>query len=378
MRRLGLFALLAIAVVGGFAAWLDHQVSRPYKNYSGASVVVDIPRGTSRWGVATLLQRNGVIPSRLAFELASHWHWGRSLQAGEYLFDKPMNEREVFWKIAGGRIYLHTVKILEGWTMFDIADALEKEGLATRDDFLKVARDPSPVRDIAPTAPSLEGYLFPDTYQLPRHMEAKQIAALMTRHFRSEWAALNPNGANPAVSVENTVTLASLVESETPQESERPLVAGVFSNRLRRNGLLQCDPTVQYALALAGHPEHTIRPADLHVDSPYNTYEHRGLPPGPIANPGEASLRAALSPAKTEYLYFVANDAGGHFFSATLEEHNRNVARYRHLLARNAAGEGPALDPPSAPVADPAPAAAPPKHKPSPRRSHKKRHRRHS
>jgi UPF0755 protein len=133
------------------------------------------------------------------------------------------------------------------------------------------------------------------------------------------------------------VTLASLVERETPKAEERPLVAGVFYNRLRLGEPLQCDPTVQYAMELAGHPEKNVHAVDLRVDSPYNTYKHRGLPPGPIANPGEASLRAALAPATTDYLYFVANDDGGHFFSRTLAEHNRNVARLRRLLARDTA-----------------------------------------
>jgi UPF0755 protein len=159
------------------------------------------------------------------------------------------------------------------------------------------------------------------------------------QNFRAVWESLNPSGTAilPAgLTADQVVTLASLVERETPRKEERPLVAGVFYNRIKRGGPLQCDPTVAYALELAGHPVKVVHSKDLQIDSPYNTYRNPGLPPGPIANPGEASLRAALAPATTDYLYFVANDSGGHFFSKTLAEHNRNVARYRSLLSRDA------------------------------------------
>jgi UPF0755 protein len=344
MRRLGLLLLLAIAAIGGFAAWLDQELSAPYKGYSGDSVIVDIPHGTSRWHTATLLKKNGVIRSRVAFEIFSHWHQRRPLQAGEYLFEGPLDERQVFWKIANGKINVITVQIPEGWNMFDIADQLERQRLCSREDFLRVARDPTPILDIAPNARSLEGYLFPSTYHFSRHTPPDQIALTMVREFRREWSDLNsdrPIETSETLTPEGVVTMASLVERETPLESERPLVAGVFYNRLHRNYPLQCDPTVQYALELAGRPTQIVHHADLRVDSPYNTYVRPGLPPGPIANPGEASLRAALDPAKTDFMYFVANDAGGHFFSKTLEEHNRNVAKYRRRLAGDAVGDSP-------------------------------------
>jgi len=159
------------------------------------------------------------------------------------------------------------------------------------------------------------------------------------------WASLNSAESQPnltGLTPAQAVTLASLVERETPNAEERPVVAGVFYNRLRDGDPLQCDATIQYAIALTGRPEKDVRAGDLHIESPYNTYEYRGLPPGPIANPGEASLRAALAPAATDYMYFVANDAGGHFFSRTLAEHNRNVARLRHLLAAEAQEADPA------------------------------------
>jgi len=347
MRRLGLLALLVIASMGGLAGWLDSRISHPYSDRGPGKTYVDIPRGTSRWAISGILKQNEIIRDRMAFELFSLWHLRRPLQAGEYYFDSPMNSKEVFWKIAGGRVFVHTVTIPEGWTMYDIAAELDRQGICSREDFLAAARDPSAVSDFAPQAQSLEGFLFPSTYEFTRHTTCPQIAKRMVGDFRAVWERLVPDSSAKypeGLTLLQVITLASLVERETPQPEERPLVAGVFYNRLRRGSPLQCDPTVQYALQLDGRPEKNVQSRDLRFQSPYNTYRVRGLPPGPIANPGEASLRAALAPAQTDYLYFVANDHGGHFFSKTLAEHNRNVARYRRLLA----GDAP-------PPSDPAP-----------------------
>jgi UPF0755 protein len=338
MRRLGFLALLLIAALGGGAAWVDSQISRPYRGHRPEKVFVDIPHGTSRWGVAEILRHNDVIRSRLAFALFCDWHFRKKLQAGEYYFDHPVNSREVFWKVSRGQIYVHTVTVPEGWTMFDIAAELDRQGVCNRADFLTAAHDTSLISDLAPSAISLEGFLFPSTYEFTRHATCEQAVKRMVQNFRAVWETIQPAGAAPQgveLDLLQRVTLASLVERETPQAGERPLVAGVFYNRLRLGNPLQCDPTVQYAMELAGHPEKNVHAVDLRIHSPYNTYEHRGLPPGPIANPGEASLRAALAPTTTDYLYFVANDTGGHAFSRTLEEHNRNVARLRRLIARD-------------------------------------------
>jgi UPF0755 protein len=340
MRRLGLLALLAIAALGAGSGWLDSQISRPPRGRHSEKTFVDIPRGTSRWGVAGILARDNLVRNRMAFMLFSAWHYRMPLQAGEYLFDRPLNSREVFWKIAHGQIFVHVVAVPEGWTMRDIAGELEGQGICSRQEFLAAATDTALISDLAPDVKSLEGFLFPSKYEFTRHTTCEQVARRMVQDFRADWKTLNPTNAQQfpnGLTLEQVVTLASLVERETPRADERPLVAGVFYNRLRRGFPLQCDPTVQYAKSLTGDPEKKVRPEDLHIRSPYNTYEHRGLPPGPIANPGEASLRAALYPAQTDFMYFVANDQGGHYFSRTLEEHNRNVARYRRLLA----GEGP-------------------------------------
>lgn len=342
MRRLGLLALLAISALGAGAAWLDSQIVRPYSGHRPAEVFVDIPHGTSRWGVAGILRKNDIIRDRLAFALFSDWHFRRRLQAGEYLFDHPVDSRQVFWKIAHGQIFVHVVTVPEGWTMFDIADELDRQGICPRDEFIKAAHETTPIEDISPHARTLEGFLFPSTYEFTRHTTCTQVADTMVREFRGVWNGLDPGGAAalpPERDAAEIVTVASLVERETPQRDERPLVAGVFYNRLKIGDPLQCDPTVQYALALQGTHEQDVKPTDLLVSSPYNTYIHRGLPPGPIANPGRASIEAALSPAQTDYLYFVANGEGGHFFSRTLAEHNRNVARYRRILENGSDSE---------------------------------------
>jgi len=370
-----LFALLLLMVLAAAlgAAWLWYGITQPYQGFPAEGIFVDVPRGTSSRSVAHLLQNNGVIRSAAAFEIYARRESPRTLQAGEYFFARAASGRDVFWKLAKGDVFEQPFTVKEGDTMFDIAQELEKAKLVTREQFLAAARDPSLVRDIAPTAPTLEGFLFPATYQLSRHPIAAGLTADMVKKFKEEWAAIAaenpaPNSPTniaavdaapsapsvpldiPATSAAKTdtqptlavVTLASLVERETPRPEERPLVAGVFTNRLQKGMALQCDPTVIYALEQVRKYHGTLTGKDLKFDSPYNTYEHTGLPPGPIGNPGEASLRAALQPAKTNYIYFVANTHGGHFFAATLAEHNRNVLKYRRLVEGGSAEEPPA------------------------------------
>jgi UPF0755 protein len=333
MRRFLIFLLLLLILAAGYTGV---ALFLPYQGFPSGGVYVDIPHGASQRTIARLLSQNGVVRSRFAFEALSRSRKRRTLEAGEYFFDHPVTSLEVFDTLANGRVYVKELVIPEGFTMFDIADLAASEGFMTRDEFLSAARDPSPIRDLAPDAPSLEGFLFPATYEFPRHMTGKDMTAAMVKRFKQVWSAL-PAPAEPAPhkTVQDVVTLASLVERETPRPEERPHVAGVFTNRLRIGQPLQCDPTVVYALTLAGKYTGKLDGADLRFESPYNTYHNRGLPPGPIANPGEASLQAALAPSPTDDLYFVANTEGGHFFSKSLEEHNQNVARYRHLLEQS-------------------------------------------
>ena len=347
MRRAFLLLLILLILAAGY---FGIALFQPYQGFTSGGVYVDVPRGASQRTISRLLAENGVVRSRIAFELFCRLRKRRVMQAGEYFFDRPVTATAVYDAIANGRVFVKEFVIPEGFTMFDIADLAASDGFLTRDEFLAAARDPSPILDLAPGAPTLEGFLFPATYEFPRHMTGKDMTAAMVKKFRQEWLTLPVSGAPPHQSVQNIVTLASLVERETPRPEERPHVAAVFENRLRIGERLQCDPTVAYALTLAGAYTGKLDGADLHFDSPYNTYRNRGLPPGPIANPGEAALRAALDPPPTDDFYFVANTEGGHFFSKTLEEHNRNVAHYRRLLeeAQN----------PSAGAVPPAPAPA--------------------
>jgi UPF0755 protein len=350
MKFLAMLLLLALLVGGAGAAYAWYSIEKPYGTYSGEGIFVDVPRGASSRSVARLLEKNGVIRSAIAFELYARRHRRRTLQTGEYFFGHPVSGKDVFWALANGNIYERPFTVREGETMFDIARELGEAKFVTAEDFLTAAKNPEIIRDLAPHAKTLEGFLFPATYHLPRHPAANELAAEMTQRFREQWskiAAANPDKTGEARGhpILSTVTLASLVERETPKPDERPLVAGVFENRLKKDMLLQCDPTVIYALQQEGRYQGTLSGKDLHEDSPYNTYVHGGLPPGPIGNPGEISLRAALAPADTQFLYFVANTQGGHFFGATLQQHNQNVNRYHRLLA------GLPADPPPAPPA---------------------------
>src|SRR5467141_5006164 len=357
-------AMLVVLGVVGVAAWMWFSLQTPYKGFAAQSVFVDLQHGASSRTVARLLKQNGVIRSATAFEVYARRHPRRRLQAGEYFFDHPISGHDVFWQIADGHVYEQPFTVREGETIFDIAHDLEAEQLMTSDEFLAVVQNPELIRDIAPRAKSLEGFLFPATYFLPRHPSPTDVTAEMVRKFKEEWQRIAPpesrhdtTGLEHGRPVVSIVTLASLVERETPKPEERPLVAGAFENRLRKGKRLQCDPTVIYGMERIGQYRGSLTGKDLSFDSLYNTYEHGGLPPGPIGNPGEASLRAALQPARVDYLYFVANTQGGHFFGATLAEHNKNVVKYRRLLA------GLPADPP------------PPPPPPSPKKKHGKQHR---
>jgi UPF0755 protein len=360
---LALLLLIAL-IAGGAAAWIWHGFTKPYQGFAAEGVFVDVPRGASSRHVGYLLKTNGAVRSALAFEIYARRHPKRTLQAGEYFFDRAMTGSEVFWKLANGQVYQQPFTVREGETMFDIARELQAAKFMRAGDFLFAAGDPALIRDFAPGAQTLEGFLFPATYELPRHPAASELTGEMVHKFKEEWrhiaspVAGGPTDEGDRRAVNRIVTLASLVERETPKPEERPLVAGAFENRLRKGMRLQCDPTVIYGMERLGKYNGSLTGKDLSFDSLYNTYEHGGLPPGPIGNPGEASLRAALRPADTDYLYFVANTQGGHFFGATLAEHNKNVVKYHRLLT------GLLADPPP-----------PPSPRPSPKKKHGKQHR---
>ncbi len=322
--------LLAAAAVGAVLAGaaVYFLLTRPYKGFQNETFV-EIPKGTTTRGIADRLAHSGVIESPWEFLLARALRPGAPLQAGEYRFAAPASVSTVFGRIARGDIFYYEMTVPEGSNMFDIAAIVERLGIMKAADFVKAAQDPSPIRDLAPEAPTLEGYLFPSTYRLTRHMTAPQVCRLMTGAFRKKWQQLAQGKQGAAVN--RIVTLASLVEKETAVPEERATVAGVYVNRLRIGMQLDCDPATIYAALLEHRYRGTIYRSDLASGNAYNTYKHAGLPPGPIANPGAASLAAALQPAHTDYLYFVArgDGSGGHHFSTTIQEHERAVEAYR-------------------------------------------------
>lgn len=332
--------LLALFAAGALlAVYAGYMILKPYQGYGG-EVFVDIRRGADTPEIAGQLARAGVVRAEWPFFLLRILRPRSVLKAGEYRFARPLSPLEVYRKIAAGDVFYYSLTIPEGYNMFDIAEAVARTGVITRQEFLAAARQGERIAAFAPGAQTLEGFLFPDTYRLTHRQSAGELVGRMLHRFRDVFAELQAAAPAATRNVLDTVTLASLVEKETAVPAERPLVASVFRNRLRAGMPLQCDPTIIYALQLEGRYDGRIHKEDLALPSPYNTYARAGLPPGPIANPGRTSLQAALAPADTNYLYFVADSNGGHVFSATLERHSRAVADYLRAGRRRAAKNG--------------------------------------
>jgi UPF0755 protein len=333
VRKISALIFVAVLALAGWLAWaLLTPVEPPGKTF------VMLRPGYSTHRIASELKSAGVIHSEKAFILWHYFHRHRSLKAGEYLFENPANIIDLQKRLRRGDVYFHTVVVPEGFTMFDIARAIEAAGLGPADDFLKVAQsDTALIADIAPNAPSLEGYLFPDTYQFSRMQTMQEMAAAMVKQFRQVAREIglitDQNVSAQKNDTQQAVILASIIEKETAAPEERPLVASVYYNRMARHVALQADPSVIYAELLQGSYTGALHHADMQFNSPYNTYTHAGLPPGPIGNPGKTSLEAAMHPADTDYFYFVSNGNGHHRFARNLEEHNKNVAAYRKVMA---------------------------------------------
>ena len=325
--RVAALILVVLVAAGG---WVLYRASQPYQGFSDP-VFVEFEHGTSSRSIATILKNKGVIEDRWLFLAARAWRRNINLQAGEYKFDKPASPLEIISRLARGDIYYMELLVPEGFNIYDVADAVAKLGTMRRETFVAAAKDPAMIRDLDPQAPSLEGYLFPNKYRVYRHTTAQQICRMITNEFRERWKALNTSA-----NVHDTITLASMVEREAKRTEERPLVASVFRNRLRLGMKLDCDPTTVYAALLENRYRGTIYRSDLENPSSWNTYQHTGLPPGPIANPGMSSIEAALAPAATSYLFFVAkaDGSGGHNFSTSLSEHEAAVAQYHRAIAK--------------------------------------------
>ena len=337
------FALVFIAifvlVIGGgvlAATVLWTRVGEPFKGYSTAETFVEIPQGATAAEIRRRLIDAGVVADEYTFRAALWWSGeARNLQAGEYRFAEPMSPVAVIQKIGRGDIYTRRITFPEGLTIAEMAKVYESRGFGSAQSFIDAARDASKIKELDPEAPDLEGYLFPETYALPRGVPASRLVGQMVDRFLDTYTgSMRQSAAAQGLTTRQVVALASLVEKETAQAQEHPLVAAVYRNRMRLNMPMQADPTVIYALQKSGRYDGNLRREDLQYDSPYNTYRYPGLPPGPIASPGKAALEAALAPADVPYLYFVSRNDGTHVFAQTLAQHNANVYEHQVLFFR--------------------------------------------
>ena len=335
MKKLVATAVAVVLLAGALAAYgakrLYDRADEAFRGYEGAEVFVDIRPGTSTRGIGRQLVASGVVRDETTFRIAL-WRSerARGLQAGEYRFAAPRSAMAVVGAIAAGRVHLLPITFPEGLTRREMAERFGRSGFGSAEAFLAASARVDLVADVDPDAPDLEGYLFPETYSLPRGATAGDLVEAMVAQFHRVFDAdLRARAAARGLGVREVVTLASLIRRETGLDEERPIVSAVFNNRLDRRMLLQCDPTVIYALQLAGLYDGNLTRENLRFDSPYNTYVYPGLPPGPIGAPNAADLRAAVEPADVPHLYFVSRNDGSHVFADTLREHNRNVREYQ-------------------------------------------------
>ena len=328
------FVLAVGAGIVGSVVW--GRLHEPFKGYAAAEQLVDIPQGSGTNEIGRRLVEGGVVRDLLIFR-AAMW-WGardRSLKAGEYRFAEPMSASQVVDKLARGEVHARRITFPEGLTIIDMSKIYEQRGFGPASEFVTAAGNAELIEAVDPLAPDLEGYLYPETYAIPRGTPAAKLVALMVDRFRAAYSDdLRAKAEAQGLTAREVVTIASLVEKETAQDHERALVAAVYRNRMKLGMGMQADPTVIYALQKAGRYDGNIRRTDLQFDSPYNTYKYAGLPPGPIASPRKASLEAALTPADVPYIYFVSRNDGTHVFASTLAEHNKNVREFQILFFR--------------------------------------------
>lgn len=332
---------LAIVVLLGVAtalvSWAWQTIHEPYRGYSTKEVLIEVPKGTDAAAILASLEDAGVLANAdLARLYLIHKMGDPFLRAGEYRFKEPLATPEVLAKLIRGDIVTYPVTVIEGLTLQETAEVLAGAGFGNLDSFVATMRTPERIADLDPEATDLEGYLFPDTYQFAQGTTEEQIVNAMVDTFRRLFdESVSPLRADSDErTLREIVTLASIVEKEAQLDEERVVIAGVYSHRLRIRMPLQADPTVIFALTLAEAFDGNLRRDDLKFDSPYNTYVYPGLPPGPIASPGLASLQAAASPAEVTYLYFVSRNDGSHVFAETLREHNRNVNKWQKVYWR--------------------------------------------
>jgi UPF0755 protein len=346
--RLGLLAALLAVVLGIYLYWsLEHPPEPP----GTEEATVFFPYGTSTSEIFRKLAAEGVVPN--AWFAEAYYRIARSatpLQAGEYQFRGRTPLSVVIARMVRGDVVKHAIVVPEGLTAEETFDLFWSRGISRPAAFRNAFTNPQLVASIARGAPDLEGFLFPDTYVVTRSTSARQIVETMLANFRRHFPPeLRDRAQSIGLTEREAVTLASIVQKETSLDRELPLIAGVYWNRLRHRMRMQADPTVAYALKRDGRWTGTVYRSDYGYESPYNTYLYPGLPPGPICNPGLDALKAAVSPARTDYLYFVADRMGGHTFSKTFEEHLEAIGtarRQRASGANGANGSAVPADPP--------------------------------
>ena len=334
MRLLkSLLLLLALSAVGaGIVAYRAYSMARePFRGYHEDEVFFTVEQGKTGIRIGESLEERGIIRDRRLFRLALRFRAdGKTVQAGEYRFEAPLSTFDVLEKLVSGDTFTFAVTLPEGLTLLETAELLAGRDLAEESAIRSAFEEGILVADLDPEAFNLEGYLYPTTYRFARKVASDELARTLVGQFKRVFdeerrAEASKLGLTPR----QVVTLASVIEKETGLPEERPLIASVFWNRLRIGMPLQSDPTIIYALELAGRFDGNLRRTDLELDSPYNTYRFPGLPPGPIASPGAASIRAVLEPKETSYLYFVSRNDGSHHFSSTYSEHVNAVRKYQ-------------------------------------------------
>lgn len=319
-----------LALTATFALWVRYELASPYYG-CGSESFVDIPHGAGTGEIADMLIAGGVLRHKLPFTLFVRWKGlGRHLQAGEYRFVAPARPAEVVQRLVQGDVFFLTLTIPEGLTARETIALMSRNGLGKESDLLQLLGRVDWIADLDRRATSLEGYLFPETYRFSRHAGPEEMLKTMVAQFRQRTLPLlAPDRLPDGWTIPEIVTLASMIEKEAKIQEERRLVASVLVNRLRIRMPLACDATIIYALKQAGGYDGNLHKPDMRIASPYNTYLHPGLPPGPIANPGMESLQAAVAPANSNFYYYVSRNDGTHFFSENLQSHLLAVARFQ-------------------------------------------------